>query len=111
MFLSSENWKYNVVSLFIGIITIFYLFVKRIYTYWDRKDIKSLPDASFFFGHFSTTFTQKESLGDLITRIYKNSSEPFLGIYSIFRPILLVCDPQLARTILVKDFQHFTDRM
>lgn len=46
-----------------------------------------------------------------MTKIYKQMNEPYVGIYGLFRPILLVCDPQAVRNILIKDFQYFTDRM
>lgn len=110
MVLVTESWTVDIFVLLIGVLSIFYVFAKRRYTYWDRKGFKSLPEPSFLFGHFKPPLTQQEGLGDLLTRIYKNSTEPFIGIYSIFRPILLVRDPEIIRTILVKDFQYFTDR-
>ena len=48
--------------------------------------------------------------GDVATRLYKSSNEPFVGIYSILRPMLLVRDPELIQTILIKDFANFSDR-
>lgn len=110
MVLVTESWTVELVGLLVGVFSIFYLFAKRKYSYWDRKGFKSLPEPSFLFGHFRQTFTQREGLGEFLTRIYKNSTEPILGIYSIFRPILLVRNPEIVRTILVKDFQYFTDR-
>lgn len=110
MALFSESWMLDLLMLLVSIVTLFYAFAKRKYSYWDRKGFKSYPDPNIFFGHFKPTITQKEGIGDLMTRIYKKANAPFVGIYGLFRPILLMCDPQAVRTILIKDFQYFTDR-
>ena len=39
-----------------------------------------------------------------------SNSHPFLGIYMLHRPFLLINDPELIKHILVKDFSHFCDR-
>lgn len=111
MALFSDGWTFDLLLLFISTLSIFYLFVKQRYTYWERKGFKSYPDPNFLLGHFKPTFTQKMNIGELTTQIYKYMNEPYVGIYGLFRPILLVCDPQAVRTILIKDFQYFTDRM
>lgn len=110
MVLFSDSWSFDLLMLFISIFSLLYLFGKQRYSYWDRKGFKSYPDPNFLLGHFKPTFKQKENIGDLTARIYKSVNEPFVGIYGLFRPILLVCDPQAVRTILIKDFQYFTDR-
>lgn len=81
------------------------------YTYWDRRGFKSFPYVNLIFGHFSSVLKQKESFVNLIRRIYRETKEPFIGIYGYFQPILLICDPNVAQTILMKDFKHFSDRM
>lgn len=110
MTLLTESWKLDILALLIGAITAFYLFIKRSYSYWDRKGFKTLPGFKYFTGHLTELFLQKESLALLTNRLYKLSNEPFVGIYSMFRPVLFVNDPDLARSILIKDFAHFTDR-
>lgn len=32
------------------------------------------------------------------------------GIYEIHNPVLVICDPELVKTVLIKDFDHFVDR-
>lgn len=36
--------------------------------------------------------------------------QPFIGVYALFRPTLIIRDANLIRTMLIKDFQHFMDR-
>lgn len=105
-----DNWKIVGLTVFICAISILYLFVRRVYSYWDRRGFKSAKDVSYIFGHFKRSFLQKEHFVESLDRIYKSINEPFIGIYTVFRPVLLIRDPVLIRSILVKDFSHFTDR-
>lgn len=110
MVLITESWIIDASMLLIGVATLVYFYAKRTYTYWERKGFKYLPDFNYIFGHFQSTLTAKEFSGDFITRIYRSTTEPFIGIYSILRPILVVRDPELIRSIIIKDFQYFSDR-
>lgn len=42
--------------------------------------------------------------------LYKKSSEPIVGIYSAFRPMLLARDANLVKNMLTADFGSFHDR-
>lgn len=110
MALLSDSWKVDALAVFVGILTIIYWLVRRRYTYWERKGFKYLPGVSYLFGHFNRAFLQKETFAETVERVYHSSDEPFIGIYSVFRPILLFRDPELIRGILIKDFSYFTDR-
>lgn len=110
MAILTESWTTDLFYCVISLITAFYLLARYVYSYWKRKGFKTLAGDNILFGHFRLPFTQKESFADFIERIYKETTEPFIGIYGIFRPILLVRDPELIRKILVKDFSSFSDR-
>lgn len=84
-------------------------YIHHVFNYWKRLGVKYVPP-SFPFGNFGKTFTKKTSIGELLQEFYRTVNEPFFGLYSMFNPTLVVCDPQLIRSILVKDFQHFADR-
>lgn len=111
MGLISDSWTFDFSVLFISIFALIFWLVNRRYTYWERKGFKTYPNPKFLVGHFGPTFAQKDFIGELIARIYKNVNEPFVGIYGFLWPFLLVCDPRAIRNILIKDFQYFTDRM
>lgn len=105
-----DSWIFYIFTICIGAIASLILFLKRIYSYWDRNGYKSAKDVSFLFGHLKQAFLVKESFVENIDNIYRNTDEPFIGIYTIFAPILLVRDPKLIHAILVNDFSYFTDR-
>lgn len=87
-----------------------YLYLKFVaFRYWERRGIKTLQP-SFPFGNLMPVVLQQASMGEYIARIYAQSRERFIGIYAIYRPLLVVRDPDLIRTIFIKDFAYFQDR-
>ena len=110
MALLADSWMVDASALVFVAASLLYFFIKRTYTYWERKGFKYLPNFNYFVGHFEPALKLKEFAGDFITNLYKRTNEPYVGIYSILRPILLVRDPELIRSILIKDFSYFTDR-
>lgn len=105
-----ENGKIDTIAILSGIILLIYFLLQRTYSYWNRKDIQTLPEVHYLFGHFKRLILQKLSFGQLLKELYERTDEPFVGIYGILRPKLLICDPELIKKILIQDFSHFTDR-
>lgn len=104
-----KNISSDLVTLLLILTTCAYLYIRYIYSYWQRRGVKFLPP-SFPFGNFGKTFLQKLSIGELAEEFYHSTTEPFIGVYGALRPTLLVRDPIVIRDILIRDFQHFTDR-
>lgn len=86
-----------------------YFYVKYLYSYWQRRGIPYLPP-SFPFGNFGKNFRQKLTLCELVDEFYRNTSEPFIGVYGLFKPTLIACDTEFIRNVFIKDFNHFVDR-
>lgn len=79
------------------------------YSYWKRLGIKEISP-TFPFGNFGTSFLQINHIGLHLQDVYKKTKEPFIGLYSGFKPMLMVNDPELIRSVFIKDFQNFQDR-
>lgn len=86
-----------------------WLYIQHAYGYWKRRGVPYLKP-TFPFGSFAKGILQKISIDDQIKEIYDSTSEPFIGVYSLLRPVLVMRDPELVRTILVKDFENFSSR-
>jgi cytochrome P450 family 6 len=84
-------------------------FVRRQYSHWDHVGVKSIKP-KIPIGNLQAVVNKERSFGTAIYDLYKQTTEPFIGIYLFFRPALLVRDRELVKTILTKDFQHFHDR-
>ena len=96
--------------LFALISALTYGYLKFHYSYWARRGIAYDKNASIPFGSFKSISKQNRSMGMAIYDVYNSTTEPFLGIYMLFRPGILVRDAQLARAILSQDFASFHDR-
>lgn len=96
-------------SLLVTLIVTAYFYVKNAYSYWKRRGVP-YKTPSFPFGNLSDVFLQRNSIGGNVEDIYNESSEPFLGFYSLVQPILLVRDPKIIKDIFIKEFQSFSNR-
>lgn len=105
-----NNWKAAGLAVLVAALALCYFYIKRAYSYWDRKGFKVLPGVNYLFGHFKIIFFENLFIGDVLNNFYRATTEPFIGIYASCRPILLVRDPKLIQSILIKDFSYFTDR-
>lgn len=97
-----------IIALVILLATLYFL-IKNQYSYWEKEDIPHL-ERNIPFGNLKAVAKKEKSFGAAIHELYKQTTEPFVGIYLFFRPALLVRDVDLVRNILVKDFEHFADR-
>lgn len=94
----------------VALLTAFYIFAIHTYGYWERRNFKTLPNVNYLMGHFRKIFFREQSFAALMLDLYNQTTEPFIGLYSTFRPILFIRDPELIQSILVKDFNHFVNR-
>ncbi|KAJ6639104.1 putative cytochrome P450 6d4, partial [Pseudolycoriella hygida] len=99
-----------VLLLFVILLVIFAKWlINHMNNYWERLGVKYVPP-SLPFGNFGKTFRKKISIGELLQEFYQTLNEPFFGLFSTHKPVLVVSDPHLIRLVLVKDFQSFSDR-
>ncbi|XP_055680723.1 probable cytochrome P450 6d5 [Lutzomyia longipalpis] len=104
-----DNLFLDVVLLISCIAIALHFYIQHIYSYWDRKKIKSFKPV-FPFGNLKDGFLLKKRFSELFVDLYKQTDEPILGLYATTKPALMVCDPELLRLILIRDFQYFHDR-
>lgn len=86
-----------------------YLFLKYIFTYWKRKGFPYI-EPEIPLGNMGSTVKGKTSFGLNIWEHYKDSDDPFTGIYLFTTPSLLIRDPDLVRKVLISEYQSFHDR-
>ena len=87
-----------------------YWWLCRKWQFWENQGIKG-PTPSLPAGNFGAILSMKVHLLDWLTKLYHQfPEEKIVGIYSVHQPVMVVNDPELARQLLVKDFNHFVDR-
>lgn len=79
------------------------------FTHWSRYGIPALVP-SLPFGNLADTMTRKRSFGQNINDMYGKSKEALIGIYLLWRPAILLREPELIRQVLGQDFSYFHDR-
>ncbi|KYN13664.1 Cytochrome P450 9e2, partial [Trachymyrmex cornetzi] len=102
-----EYWLI-LLSIVIGVVSIDYLF--RSFNFFKRHDILHIPPVSIFATIISFVFPRK-SFVDIILELYNfNPNAKYYGFYGIITPFFILRDPELIKTILVKNFEAFPDR-
>ena len=62
------------------------------------------------FGNLKET-NQTKYIGEELGELYEESKhERCYGIWMLYRPALMINDPQLIKRVLVTDFHYFDDR-
>lgn len=87
------------------------IYIKYAFNYWKRRKVPYL-EPSLPFGNLKRLIGG-QSVGLLSTDFYEDFKKRncnFGGVYALFNPLLVVCDPEIIKTILSKDYQHFINR-
>jgi cytochrome P450 family 6 len=90
--------------------SVVYLLNKYFLSYWTRKGVKQLQPR-FLVGDTIKLLTLQQSIADYFGDVYNKYKEhKLVGIYITYKPTLVVNDPELIQSIMIKDFSNFPDR-
>ncbi|CAI6366502.1 unnamed protein product [Macrosiphum euphorbiae] len=96
----------SLIAIFTGL---FYYYSTSTYGKWRKLNLPYVPPVPLF-GNTFRMMTRLEHPMDTFDKIYNHFPDSKLcGFYQMREPMLLVRDPELINTILVKDFSYFTD--
>lgn len=96
--------------LILSVIVAFYFYVKKCNNYWKERGIVTV-NTNFVFGTLLDFLIGRRSIEQIHEDIYKTEpNEPYVGIYNMLKPVLLIRDPELIHRITVNDFSYFHDR-
>ncbi|XP_049830256.1 cytochrome P450 6a2-like [Schistocerca gregaria] len=105
-----DSWGTEMLALLTTIFVILYVTFKINYTYWKKKGLPYLEPTFPLGNGWNTTLMRKNPSEDLRDIYLETDGKDVVGIYALNYPVLIVRDPELIKTILVKDFNHFPDR-
>ncbi|KAL0869039.1 hypothetical protein ABMA27_007356 [Loxostege sticticalis] len=87
-----------------------YVWYQFRFTYWARRGVFS-PKPVFPYGNIKEVVKRKAQFFQPYCDIYfKYKHLPYVGLYCFHRPVLCVNDLELAKHILIKDFEFFQSR-
>ncbi|XP_037920402.1 probable cytochrome P450 6d4 [Hermetia illucens] len=94
------------IGLFLVII---FILIQYNYGYWKRRGIPYIKP-HLIYGNLKAFVKREESFTVSAANLYNKLNKPVVGVYLFFRPALLIRDAELAKKVLVTDFQSFHDR-
>lgn len=97
----------SIIAILIGA----YIYVKYVaYKYWSSRGIAE-AEAVAPFGTLWSILRANKSMGEFFRDLYLQfRKSPVVGMYMLYKPGLVVNDPDLLRVVLTKEFSHFQDR-
>ena len=88
-----------------------YRYVTKDFDHFKKLEIP-YKTPSFPFGTIRDVILKKTHTKEIdLVDYQKFSSEKFYGFFQFGKPVLSICDPEVARDVLVKDFNHFVDTL
>ncbi len=90
-----------------------YSVFRRNYQLWETLDVPHL-EPTFPYGNVLDVLKSNLHFAYIMENLYKDlkalTNVGYGGIYFFKDPVLVVTDPEFAKTIMVKDFNYFVDR-
>ncbi|XP_059477802.1 cytochrome P450 6a2-like [Neocloeon triangulifer] len=98
------------VALAVLFVALIYHWATRNFNYWKDREIEFIPPVPFL-GSIWSVLTLREHMGQFFWRMYDKykGDHQFVGYFQSNSPGLIVTDPELVRSIMIKDFSHFVD--
>ncbi|XP_022913723.2 cytochrome P450 9e2-like [Onthophagus taurus] len=97
------------ILILIFLITLFYYKAIKPYSYWTQRGVKQRKQI-YLLGDNAGQIFKRESFYGMIKNLYEHfPQERYFGMYQMLHPTLLLRDPELIKTITIKDFDHFVN--
>ncbi|XP_031772912.1 probable cytochrome P450 6a14 [Apis florea] len=100
-------------EIFCGIVITliaFYCYLTSNNNFWKNRGISG-PKPMLGFGNMKKVIFGEESLVQFLTKMYHEyKNESMIGIFKLKTPALIIKDPDLIKTVLIKDFSKFMNR-
>ncbi len=94
------------------ILTFAYFFMKRKFSYFERKEIPHVrPAVTNLMGNLSGVGTTVHFF-NLIREFYEKfkREDSIFGFYSAWRPCYVLCSEEAVKAVMIKDFNSFVNR-
>lgn len=99
-------------TAFVLVVSLIYFYLKKRHRCWADRGIPCAPDPHLFFGHVKGTISVKHAsyINQKLYNSFKRRGLAYGG-YSFFAiPAIMVVDPEMVKTVMVRDFNVFHDR-
>ena len=88
-----------------------YLYMTKDFDHFKKLGVP-YKEPSFPFGTIKDVILKKTHTKEIDLADYRNfSGETYYGFFMFGKPVLSIRDPDLAKDVLVKNFDHFVDTL
>jgi len=101
-----------ILLVLVGALSAVYMWFQRNHSYWKRKGLPYVEPTPII-GNTLSVFKQTNSFGMYVSEVYNDprmENEAVVGVYVINKPGLVIREPELIKTVLIKDFNRFSNR-
>ncbi|KAK8737061.1 hypothetical protein OTU49_004781 [Cherax quadricarinatus] len=86
------------------------LYLRNKYAFWESRGVRG-PRPTWLIGNMYPRLRPTHSMAEYDQLLYsRHGGKRYCGYYEFTIPCLMVGDPELLKHVMVKDFDHFTDR-
>nr|XP_023022352.1 cytochrome P450 6k1-like isoform X2 [Leptinotarsa decemlineata] len=105
------NNVYTSLLLLTVSIYLVYRYLTRNHTYWKDRGVP-FEEPVFLAGNLWDVFTGKRQIGKHLGHLYSKypRDTPYFGIYIMGRPYLVLRNPEIIKSVTIRDFSNFDDR-
>ncbi|XP_076375889.1 cytochrome P450 9e2-like [Megalopta genalis] len=98
----------STLTLLLGALVLLVIYFVKKYTFWQRRKIP-IPDGYWpFLGHIWPVYTVTKNMTDHFQDLYKKCNKhSMFGLYDGFKPVLVVREPHLVKTVMQSSFANF----
>ena len=101
----------EIILFFFAVFLCIYRYVTKDFDHFKKLGIP-YKTPSFPFGTIRDVILKKKHTKEIdLVDYQKFSGQKFYGFFQFGKPVLSICDPEVARDVLVKDFNHFVDTL
>ncbi|KYN13096.1 Cytochrome P450 6k1 [Trachymyrmex cornetzi] len=102
----TDCWALDGIIILTILIITAYLYMTRNFKYWKKRGVLEITPTPFV-GNFMECLLLRKAPAYFYDRA---KGEPYVGFYILDKPILLLRDHEIIKSILIKDFNIFCDR-
>ncbi|CRK97114.1 CLUMA_CG010454, isoform A [Clunio marinus] len=96
--------------LILAVLVLAYIFLTWNFDYWSKRGVPAMK-AKILLGNLPSIILRNEHITYGMDRIYDEykGKTPFIGILQITSPRLVLLEPELVKSVMVKNFKSFHD--
>ncbi|XP_011630895.1 probable cytochrome P450 6a13 isoform X1 [Pogonomyrmex barbatus] len=95
------------IGFFLGIL---YLYLTATFDFWECRGVP-FKKPTVLVGNFGSLLLFRKSQPEGVKEMYQwFKDERFFGAFRVRSPVLILRDPELVKSVCVKDFSHFLNR-